>query len=233
MITIILLDVFLSKRSSLTDVNLISLFLNMWFLPTLFCMELIIIPILQFIKNRLLILIISIGVILLFCITDYSQYHIVQQTLCALIFGLIGFLLRPYFDRYTQSNFYFKGWGWLSILLVAFLSVYNEPICIFVNQYGNKLFFITIALIGIMSIADLSLQIRNSDFLEWLGKNSIYVYVIQFMITRIVVAVFCRIMHSSGYPYYFISFFASLFLCACFVPLLNKYTPYLFGKFSK
>ena len=233
LVTIVLSDVVLNKRASFADIDPFGIFLTMWFLPTLFCMKIIMIPILQICKKRLTISIMTLGIIFIFCITDYSKYNIVQQTLCALVFGFIGFLLRPYFDRYVQSRSVVKGLGWLSLISVAFLSVYNEPIAIYMIQYGNKLFFIIIALIAILSIADISLSICNSRFLDWLGRTSIFIYVIQFLITRGMVSIFSRVLHDYGYPYYFLPFLASLCLCVCLVPLLEKYVPQLFGKSPK
>ena len=228
--TTVLLDVVLSKSTSLAEIDIFNVFLQMWFLPVLFCMELIMILILCFCKKRYILLLITIGIVLIFNNTDYSTYNIVQQTLGALVFGLIGFLLRPSLDCYTQLNTLYKGLGWLLLMLVAFLSVYNEPIGIYINQYGNKLVFIIIALIAILAIADISLSICNSRFLQWLGKNSIFIYVIQFLIVRIMVAIFSRLIPETGYPYYFLPFFVSLFICVCLVPMLNRYTPLLFGK---
>lgn len=225
----ILFDVVMKRSLSLSEVDYISPFGN-WFLPVLFLMELLLMPIITAIKNRLLVALSAILVFILFYFTDYSAITYVQQTIGALVFGLLGYATRPLLDKYDQSNSKYKGFGWLALLLVVLLASINDPVGMYINQYGNKCLFLLTSLVGIFGILDVSVSLKNTSFLQWCGRVSIIIYILQFFLVRVGMACTAFIAPSDSQVGYIITFFIVLTMIIPLSVICNNKLPYLFGK---
>ena len=120
--------------------------------------------------------------------------------------------------------------------LVAILSYYNQPIGMFLNEYGNKVMFLVTAILGVFATLDLSCVLANSKKLAWFGKNSIIIYVTHFQILGVVNWVLQRVFDSliyGHYPYYVIVFLILLLIEIPVIIFCQKYIPFLFGKTKK
>lgn len=231
-ISILLFDVLLKKSISISEVNYLHSF-GGWFLITLFLMEMILGPIITFVKNRIFIVIIALSFCLLFCLVRNTDIQYIQQTLAAVIFGLLGFLFRPLIEKYEKGTIRLKGFGWLALLIVIFLSQYNEPVGMYINQYGNKILFLLTAIIGIFGVLDISTSVKNIAFLQWCGRESIIIYVIQFAVIRSVKATFNSFFpafQSSHFPYYIIVFIVAMVVLIPITWLSSKYLYFAFGR---
>lgn len=122
------------------------------------------------VKNRKLLGLIAVLVFIVFYFTKYTGIQYVQQTLAALVLGLLGYITRPWMDKYNESVSKYKGMGWLALLLVALLSAYHDPVGMYINQYGDKLLFLLTSLIGIYAILDISVSLKNTTFYSGMGK---------------------------------------------------------------
>ena len=233
--SIYVIDVILTKKMSLSDISFGSLF-GYWFLPVLFFMYVLMFPIVSLIKSRRTIINIAFALYVVFLITEYNGITYVQQTLCALVFGFMGYLIRPYLDKYLASKSLYKGLGWVSLLLCAIISFYNEPVGMYINQYGNKFLFTLTSVLGIFFIFDISVSLRNSLFLQWCGRESIIIYVMQFLVVRIVMALLSSIVPGffySIYPFYIITFLTVLVILVPIVWFSDRYLRWAFGKKSR
>lgn len=224
----IILDVLLKRSYPISEVDFITPFTT-WFLPVLFIMELTMMPILALFKNRWAIMILAAMVFVVYYFTSYNDVCYVQQSIAALFFGLLGYASRPLLDKYNNSESKYKGFGWLSLLLVALLSTLNDPVGMYINQYGDKILFMLISLLGIYSILDISVSLRNTSFLQWCGRMSIIIYVWQFSLSRVSMAVVNQLPLDSCYAY-ILSFFICFALLLPITYLSNKYIYSLFGK---
>lgn len=227
--TTILFDVIIKRTIGITDVDYVTPFGN-WFLPTLFFMEMAMLPIIFNVKDRKLLGVITVLVFTVFYFTKFTGIQYVQQTLAALIFGLLGYITRPWLDKYNESVSKYKGMGWLALLLVALLSTYNEPVGMYINQYGNKLMFLLTSLIGIYAILDISVSLKNTTFLQWCGQVSIIIYILQFFLIRVGMFISSYMTGGNNHCGYIMTFFIVMILIVPMARVCNDYLPFLFGK---
>lgn len=199
-----------------------------WFLITLFLMEMLAIPLVTLVRNKKVLAIITIILFVLWCGVDYTAISYVQQTLAALIFGLAGYLSKPLLVKHKPKNL-----GWITLLTVAVMSMYNDPIAMYLNEYGNKIWFLLVALLGIYSVFDISVSLRNTNFFQWCGQESIILYVLQFSVIRVVVAACTMLIPSfsgSLYPCYIIAFFIVLIILIPCTWVCSNYLRFAFGR---
>lgn len=227
--TTILFDVIIKRTIGITQVDYITPFGN-WFLPTLFFMEMVMLPIIFNVRDRKFIGLIALLFFVVFYFTSYTGIQYVQQTLAALVFGLLGYMARPWLDKYNESTNKYKGMGWLALLFVALLSTYNDPVGMYINQYGNKLMFLLTSLIGIYAILDISVSLRNTTFLQWCGQVSIIIYILQFFLVRVGMVVSTYLTRGTNHWGYIITFFIVMLLIVPMTKVCSNYFPFLFGK---
>lgn len=191
------------------------------------------VQIVSIIKNRIVLVGVTLLVFGIFSITDYADIIFVQQTLAALVFGLLGYLCKPWIDCFNESPSIVRGWGWIALLIVAMLSMLNDPIAMYLNHYGNKLLFVVASLLGIYAIFDISVSIKNTAFFQFCGRESIILYVLQFCIIRMVIASCTMLIPSFEYyhyPCFIISFLISLAVLLPMTWLCAKYLKFAFGR---
>lgn len=70
----------------------------------------------------------------------------------------------------------------VSCALITVLSLYNKPVLMYENSYGNVLISLVTAFIGYYVLSDMAKLMHENAFLQWCGKNSIIVYVVAVLI---------------------------------------------------
>lgn len=228
----ILFDVLMKRSISIIEVDFLKPFGN-WFLITLFLMEMIAIPVITIIKNRKALVITTLALFWIFSVTDYESIAYVQQTLVASGLGLAGYLCKPWIERYNDSASKCKGFGWIVLLVVALLSMCNAPIGMYLNQYGNKILFVITSLIAIYGVFDVSVSLKNTSFIQWCGRESIILYVLQFSFIRVVLSVCTMIIPTFEYYQYPFFIFCFLVVLTMLIPatwFCGKYLKMLFGR---
>lgn len=230
-----LLDVHYLKR--IAEVNVLAEF-SAWFLPVLFICEIIMNYVIPKVRNNVFLIVFAIISFVIFCFLDTNKIIYIQQIFAAIVFAILGYLCRPYLDRCNENKSSFSkisGLGILLILFVAILSSMNLPIGMYMNQYGNKPLFLITAILGILSIAEISLSIGNSKILQYLGRVSIILYVYQFTVIRFVMAIINRLFSTSNdvYPFYIIIFIVTMLLLVPLVMFSDKYLYWAFGRKKK
>ena len=223
----IIFDVFLFHRFSLWEVNYLVIFQS-WFLPTLFFMEIVCYGILKLSEKGRFVLP---AAILVFCVafilTSYNGIQYVQQVLCATFFGLVGIAIKSFLLSDKASNIIkYSCCGLFLIPALAILSSFNLPVGMYMNQYGNKIVFLTTSFLGIAATFVIAKTINKNQALEFFGKNSIYIYVTQAFVLRCIMGVVNRLpfvnMNVSSYPYYFIVFILAMLVEIVLILCINK-----------
>lgn len=106
------------------------------------------------------------------------------------------------------------------------------PIGMYMNQYGNKILFVFVAMLGIACTAMLSYTMKNENLLQWFGRKSLQVYVLHWGPVRIFNYATQSIFgNPHEYPYYFFSFLLSIMVIVPLVSFCDKYIPFIFGQF--
>ena len=237
---------FVLKGEKIILKNIINLDFLGWFLIVLFLMDIIMfLELKYFNKDKTKYIILICTLVLFFVIRVLKEkiigertveielflWKTLEQLFCALFFGHLGMLCKMMIDKYLQCE-KIHGICLLVFCVVAILSYFNQPIGMYVNDYGNKVMFLLTAMIGIFATLDLSCCLRNSKKLAWIGRNSIIIFVTHFQILD-TMKLGMKALTSLPYDTYPIYIFNFLVLMLVEIPLIiivNKYVPFLFGK---
>lgn len=68
--------------------------------------------------------------------------------------------------------------------LITVLSLYNKPVLMYENSYGNVPISLVTAFLGYYILSDVAKLMHENTFLQCCGKNSIIIYVIHFSIVQ-------------------------------------------------
>lgn len=219
-----------------------------WFLIVLFLMDIIMFFELKIFKNINIQIVITIISLVMFFGFSYINMLVgentleiivfllrtVEQLFVALFFGHLGMFSKKLIDKYLKYK-KIQGVSLLVFCLVAIFSYYNQPIGMYLNEYGNKVMFLGTAILGIFATLDLSCVLENSKKIAWFGENSIIIYVTHFQILDFLNWIFPKISNLvyGEYPLYVISFLLLILLEIPIIVFANKYIPFLFGKSKK
>ncbi len=122
-----------------------------------------------------------------------------------------------------------------SLPVMAIISVWNSPIAMYNNDYGNLILFGLTSVLGIWGTYEISIRIYDNNILRWYGKNSIVIYIFHFG--------FLNVLHGLGtwvfpflfdknylYPAYLCYFLVTMILLTPMIYICNRYLWFLFGK---
>lgn len=241
-------EILISKSIPTPDILLAPL--KNWFLVTLLLMKLISYGKYRVTNGRQSLVIVCLIIeVIVFCICDYTEIKYVQTTLCALVFGDIGYLLCPYIEKmYFQvrisgcSRVFEKiaagGVFALFITVTIILCAYNESVLVYINQYGSKPYFIFVAFLGITACIDLVFAFENNELLLLIGRNTLIIYITHFAVYRLLREVFwprfVGTISSEGiFPNYWILFLVAMAVQFPIIYIANRFLPVMFGKAGK
>lgn len=204
-----------------------------WFLIAMFAMDLVLFLTLKISRRSKFcaagLLAVSVAGFLL-CPDLGIKY--VRQTLAALIFATMGFLVKPLLDKYEKCCGGIHGIGMMLLPLAAFLAMQNRPVGMYVNEYGNCFLFLVTAFVGIFSVYDISLLVQKSALLNFFGVNSIIVYITHFFVLDLVElldncsGLFCLDSLPGGYV---LKFLCVLIVEVPVILFVRRCCPQLFG----
>lgn len=209
----------------------------LWFLMCLFVVEIIHFTILKISKNRQSVIVISLlicGVIgyLLSKIGYLLPFKFDTAFVAVLFYGIGNLLKSVEFSTNKLIN---------SLVLTATTvmtfalsnNILSLRISMNMNIYGNYIYFILIALMGTVSLYTLSILINKSVVLEYLGRNSLIILSVHFVIF----AVIDKMISATGIPFpqmgtisAVIITFITLLICVPIIYIVNKYLPFILGK---
>lgn len=230
--TVFLFDVCLSHIRTMADIDFKEPF-TQWFLIVLFLVETAMALIVKATRTVTGHTCFMAAFLVLFLACSWNGVEYLQQFLCGTFFCLAGYVMKAPIDRYASLPARYRGWGWMAFLLVTLLSTYNEPVGMYVNQYGSKVLFMTTAIVGIAAATDISLSLRDDTYLQWIGRNTIIVFVLHFTLVRVSEGITSRLLpegtdiHGTGF---IITFLLVVAACSAAIPVCNRYLPWMFGK---
>ena len=82
----------------------------------------------------------------------------------------------------------------VSGVLITVLSLYNKPVLMYENSYGNVLISLVTAFLGYYVLSDIAKLMHENVFLQWCGINSIIIYVVHFSIVQGTRGVLVRVL---------------------------------------
>ncbi|MCC9089655.1 MULTISPECIES: acyltransferase family protein [Bacillus] len=154
-----------------------------WFLTTLFLVEILFFFMHRLTKGKpaaLILLTVLCGG------AGYASTFLLDQSLpwnanvalTAVVFYSIGFLAKQWFVELKTDPTLLLCTGLL--VLTAYMQSYNSRIDMRVNDYGDLFIFYVCALLGSAAVIYLSFKLKTSPILTYLGRNSIVILVLQF-----------------------------------------------------
>lgn len=122
----------------------------------------------------------------------------------------------------------------ISIPVLSVVSFINDPVLMYINEYGNVLLFCISATAGILTVIEVSklferyYENRIIKMLAFIGQNSLIIYILHFkiiVIVKYVIGLFSnnRYVLLLGYPIMIAMFFPIIMFC-------NRWLYFLFGK---
>lgn len=212
----------------------------LWFLTCLFVVECLYCIIVKKIKDRkkivVLLVVMSIIGYLDSLFTTIRLPWSINIALTAIVFYGIGNVMKSYINRltlYKRSKLLLA--AGLSFLLALLVNRYNSIIYMYDNSYGNYVLFYLASLLGILGVACLSMAIKKSKVLSYLGINSLIILAVHgkiFLVFNFIMNIFGTSNRSDmnelikGITY---TVFA-LLICIPVIYIINRYFPFLLGR---
>lgn len=163
---------------------------NLWFLPSLFLSLLFSHFLIKFFfnKNIMFTIIIGVLIILSYLIGSYrNSYFMISTIPIGTLFILLGYLFNKKINLKSINK---KTLLFISILLgISYYISYfefNIYMDIGKSKYSNLMMNIYNACIGILFIVVLSYILNKNKFLEFLGKNSLYIFILHQLFVPII-----------------------------------------------
>lgn len=235
------------KGKSLAEIDFLYQFWRYWFLQVLFIVVILFYFISRMvritsIKYQMILggLCIILGVLFEYKIEwpDESPFYI-NVVPMAFFFYLLGFACRGFWlsqlkricNRKEKKILLLIGELW--ILLVCALC--NSSVTMYNNNYGNFPVFIIGALSGITVVWIVADFMRKNVFFNWCGRNSIIIYVWQFVLTQFfknVIEMFFTVAHFEC-PDIIMTLSVFIVCVLVVIPIVifsNRFIPELYGK---
>lgn len=164
-----------------------------------------------------------------FGITTTLHFEIIPA---ALLFYTCGYLMKGFLLSEKEPK-PVKEWWIFAIPICTAISYWNTPVLMYLNDYGNLCLFVIGAFLGILVVCEASKSLQENMTLQWFGKYSIYIYVLQFKLLAVLKLVGRRIfrgIEAEAYPIYFLYFLVAVIILVPVVYVCDKYIGILFGK---
>ena len=178
----------------------------------------------------------AIGTAQLILLLAFSYFFILKSDwrfcICIAAVTLLTYALGLLIEK-THSKKFLTGGGIALLIICAFFSTLNDPIGMYINQYGNRFLFFFVALIGILGTICISFRFESSEILLYFGRNSIMFYATHFFTLRVIKAFLVRMVGSddfSVYPLFLLAYMILIPAETTIVWFINKKTPWMFGK---
>lgn len=235
------------KGGSLKEVDFLYQFWRYWFLQVLFLVVIIFYFISQKIhitsaKCQIIVggICVILGLLFEYIIKwpDESPFYI-NVVPMAFFFYLLGFACRGFFTAQLKQICDSNGKE-VMMLIIALCSLIvcalcNSSVTMYNNNYGLFPIFILGSLSGIVVVWVIADFMQKNMFLKWCGKNSIVIYVWQFVLTQFfknVIEIIFNVTHVNS-PDFIMTvcvFGVCVFAVIPIVIFSNRFVPELYGK---
>lgn len=210
----------------------------LWFLLSLFLMNLILFPVIRFVNSKYL----RIVIVALFGIIGYSSnggqnLFFLMSTMTCLPFFYFGIILKSIgyidLDRSKSTKVTEMVTGIIALALGFFIAyrVPTPPRLLYFNNTVISGAAWEIYLCSFSLVAGLLILFKyllKGKFLSYIGQNSIVLLVIHMLIAPFVYPIVGKIF--TGNLMYIISFIIIVIFSIAIIPLANRYTPIIIGK---
>ena len=240
-----LLDVRLSSEISYKGL-LLGMYAPLWFLPCLFCTQLILYPFVQNNKFYAVIFIAVIGLVVNYFICN-THFHMLplhfDMALIACAFVSVGVLYRKYWINRMIPNWLF----YLSLVLFPICTILNyeqtgKSVELYEGTVGNYIYFFLASYSGIIIVMKCfkMLQVKIRDKLSFFGINSLLIYALHrylqlpvqyfllVLITRLELSINNTVLM---FIFSLISTCTILLLIRPVINIINYRFPWLLGRF--
>ncbi|MCR3757913.1 acyltransferase family protein [Clostridium felsineum] len=210
----------------------------LWFLVCLFVVYVLYYPVNKLLYNRKFYFI-FIGLFLALG-WSVSEFKIYLPLKLDVAFTGIAFYIMGDFAKNIKIKFKLNTIPMLLIMafltLILSIGLNNTIVQMIVDRYGNYLVFIVTSLTGSLSIIILSNLIGEFKLLEWLGKNSLAIMGLHFIIFIVILDPIQSALKLPLGNFFFRSLVTLVDIGICLAVLkpiieaINKYLPFIFGK---
>lgn len=219
-----------------------------WFLPVLFVCTLIYTVITAFFNNDTILIKCILFIVALIMVYpgqllnkhEFYYYAILNSRHMAVIpmafcFYICGSLLKDFINKSLATK---ELSGLVTVILIALTYIFanmNSMVLMYKNEYGNLPIFIISSIVGISMALRLSKALDTSKFLSFCGKNSVAIYVWNFLIVQIAISISNKIVGVTGLynlSVGMLAFVIAVPVLIFIVKITNKYTPWLYGRQS-
>ena len=114
--------------------------------------------------------------------------------------------------------------------LITVLSLYNKPVLMYENSYGNVLISLVTAFLGYYVLSDIAKLMHENAFLQWCGINSIIIYVVHFSIVQGMRGVLVRVLPLPMEILGWIVFVVAGLIILAVGKICERYFMFAFGK---
>lgn len=122
--------------------------------------------------------------------------------------------------------------GFILLAVLGYIAPLNpSPIDVNINRFGNKIMFLSFAVLGSLGMMIFSAGIQKARFIEYLGRNSLVILVFHIPLWRVVNRV-CIHFDIVGYPKLFLTSLPAFLGALAAVEIVNNHFPGLKGDFK-
>lgn len=164
---------------------------SLWFLPALFTMEIVfyfIIKKIQKLNNKQIDIMTLVILFLIGMISSYLKYNLIWGLKTVLnigVFFYIGYLLKKY-NMFKENYFLTKNYVIVIMVLLGLCGFYFNGIVGCIDYvYGNYYLMFLSGLFISLIIINISYKIKNSNILEYIGRNTMGILIFHKLIVII------------------------------------------------
>lgn len=198
---------------------------SLWFLLSLFTVEILIFFVHKKFKSNLSRLIVCMSAFLIGggILTWYGKGLplCLDLTLICIIFCQIGYFVYPYIHKLNSVL-------WISLFSIAFFisailnyHISGDSVDLFSCRIGNPILFFIAAVTGSILTLILALRIGRNKWLSYIGKNSLLYYCLQFIFLLIVGRTITYIAQFIPFSDHFAPFVKTAIIITILVPIIN------------
>jgi len=222
-----------------------TLYFHLWFLQSMFVALIIAYVVIKYASTKIGTLIMLSFLLYGWCIARYKITILpmnMDRGILASGFVLLGYYLKPIVFKLAGINVLWKKFGLLfgAIIIYAFSLFFSlkwySPICSLsrmdLGEYGFVLCMVT-TLAGVFSVILFSQIIKTSKILEWLGKNSLIIFIFHEPFTEYLNTYFGGFAEGKGIIIggitALVAYITYLSIGSLFVPICKKFIPKVSG----
>lgn len=207
---------------------------GLWFIVTLFFVTLLFYAIEKYTKTFWSTGIVVAFVYLMGFIASLTKTFdtIVLNVCMGLSFYCSGYCFKIRAESFIRINKQmFSGIIGIILCIITCITATIFPVVnMSVNKYGNIIMFYIIGMLGTLSCYYIAKFLSKSKTLQFFGRNSLIIMITHFMVYKLIYMVFP--LENASYLVYPLYLLATLFVCAGFSVIVNKYLKFLLGNFK-